>query len=88
MSSEFDKTKFASYFDFETKEVSVADLVQHLRVMGMEPEGIGLPNAMAALAAADLISEAFDGLRVLQAPGYLIQRLRNIDFDTWGEVGL
>jgi len=86
MSAPSDDTFFASHFDFDSSGVSVQDLIVHLRTMGMEPEGIGLVNAMASLAAADLLASAFDGLQTLDWPGYLLKRLQNVDSNTWGEV--
>jgi len=85
MSARSDNTKFATHFDFETEQVSIFDLIVHLRTMAMEPEGFGLPNAMACAAAADLLCRLGRFLPT-EEPGSLIAQLRSIDSNTWGEM--
>ena len=86
MSAPSDHTRFATHFDFESDEVSLTDLIVHLRILGMEPESIGIANGMACLAAADLLQTFCGRRQVNPEPGGLITTLRAIDHDTWGEM--
>lgn len=85
MSSASDHTAFARHFDFDTERVSIDDLIEHLHMLGMEPEGIGLNNAMACMAAADLLLRTTSMLDH-RSEGGLLRQLRSIDSETWGEL--
>lgn len=86
MSSPTDTTFFARLFDFDSEQVSVADLIHHLRVLAMDVEMVGIANGMAAMAAADLIESAWATNPTATRPGMLISVLRRIDHETWGEM--
>ena len=86
MSAPSDHTFFAENFDFDSDLVRLADLVEHLRILGMEPESLGIANAMACLAAAELLQTFCGRRQVNPEPGGLIATLRAIDHETWGEM--
>ena len=85
MSMETDSTRFARFFDFESEQVSIRDLIVHLKTMAFSDLEIGLANAMACGAAADLLERTARFLP-MEEPGALINQLRSIDSDSWGEM--
>jgi hypothetical protein len=79
MSAASDSSIFARYFDFDSNEVGVEDLIEHLLLLGQEAEMIGLNNSMACMAAGTL-------LKHLAPTGVnLLKTLCAADSDTWGE---